>query len=327
MRVFVSGAAGRVGSKAVDSFLAAGHQVSGFDMAQTGNTADRYSEVTGRLEDAAAVRRAVAGAEVVLHLGALMSWAARDRDRMFQANIVGTRTLLEAAEDAGVRRFVFASSGEVYPESAAEILPVTEQHPRRPNSYYGLTKLVGEEWVRFHSRGGTMETVILRFAHTQDAAELLDETSFFSGPRFFLAPKIRNLELIGKTADAQLLRRHDPGCPAHVLSRSGDGRPYMMHITDTRDIVAGLRLAAEHPQAAGKTFNLGCTEPVDFSSLLERMSAVTGYPVIAVDFPGPGVHYRTSNALIRAQLGYEPKWTIDKMLEEAAASRGARPAP
>ncbi len=324
MRILVSGAAGRVGARAVKDFLDAGHSVIGFDAKPTGETADRYTEHVGKLENASDVTDIVAGIDVVLHLGAVMSWAPVDNARMQQSNVEGTRVLLEAASNAGVRRYVFASSGEVYPENAPESLPLTEEHPLKPNSHYGLTKLLGEELVRFHRRAGKMETVILRFSHIQDAAELLDEESFFSGPRFFLEPRMRYMETIGNLVHAELLRRSDPGIPSHVLARNEDGQPYMMHITETRDIVAGLKLAAEHPNAAGKTFNLGATEPVDFGWLLERMSTITGYPIIPVDFPGPGVYYRTSNARIRKELGYKPRWTIERMLKEAAATRKAR---
>ena len=324
MRVFVSGSSGRVGACAVRELLSSGHSVSGFDVRPSGRAGDGCVEHVGALERAADVAEAVAGSEVVLHLGAVMSWAPSDDSAMQRANVEGTRVLLDAARDAGVRRFVFASSGEVYPENAPERLPLTEDHPLKPNSFYGLTKLLGEELVRFHQRAGTMETVILRFAHTQDAAELLDEESFFSGPRFFLQPRIRHMESLGNPALAELLRRHDPGVAAHVLARNEAGRPYAMHITDTRDIVAGLMLAAEHPEATGGTFNLGATEPVEFDRLLERMSAITGYPVVPVDFPGPGVNYRTSNERIRSELGFEPQWTIDRMLKEAAAAREAR---
>ncbi len=324
MRVVVTGAAGRVGARTVDEFLDAGHSVTGFDARPTGRTADGYKEHVGRLENASDVADAVAGADVAIHLGAVMSWAPADEAPMQQANVEGTRVLLEAACDAGVRRFVFASSGEVYPENAPESLPLTEDHPLKPNSFYGLTKLLGEELVRYHQRTGKMETAILRFSHVQNAAELLDEESFFSGPRFFLKPRTRYMESIGNLAHAEILRRNDPGIPSHVLARNGDGRPYMMHITETRDIVAGLKLVAEHTDAAGETFNLGATEPVDFGYLLERMSAITGYPVIPVDLPGPGVYYRTSNTRIREKLGYRPQWTIERMLEEAAAARKAR---
>lgn len=324
VKVLVTGAAGRVGSQLVNVLLDAGHAARGFDLRPSGNIADGYEECIGKLQEPMDVEAAVSGVDTVFHLGAFMSWKPRDRSLMFQANVDGTRVLLEAAEKAGIRRFVFASSGEVYPENAPEHLPITEDHPLRPNSPYGLTKLLGEELVQFHARTGQMETVILRFSHTQDASELLDEGSFFSGPRFFLHPRIRQQESFGNHAIAALLNARDPGRPAHVLARNENGRPFKMHITDTRDMVAGLMLAMEHREAAGEIFNLGSTEPVEFEPLVDGMSAITGYPIVTVDFPGPGVYYHTANDRIRTRLNYSPQWTIDRMLDEAALVRRAR---
>lgn len=318
--ILVTGSAGRVGRAVVASLLDQGRRVRGFDLRASGAT----DEVVGSLDDAAAVARAVEGVAEVLHLGAFMSWAPVDRDRMFATNVEGTRLLLDAAVNTGVRRFVFASSGEVYPENVPDFLPVTEDHPLRPNSPYGLTKLLGEELVRFHQRAGRMETVILRFSHTQDATELLDEDSFFSGPRFFLRPRVRQQEGFGNTAVADILRAADIGQPAHVLARNQDGRPFRMHITDTRDMVAGILLALDHPNAGGGVFNLGSDEPVDFAETLPNMARMTGLPLVTVDLPGAGVYYHTSNKRIRDTLGFRPVWTMDRMLDEAHAARQKR---
>ncbi len=319
--ILVTGSSGRVGRAVVAALRAQGRTVRGFDLrpSRTGG-----EEVVGSLEDAQALSDATNGVSAVLHLGAFMSWAPADRDRMFAVNVEGTRLLLDAAAAAGVRRFVFASSGEVYPENRPEFLPVTEDHPLRPNSPYGLTKLLGEELVQFHQRAGRMETVILRFSHTQDATELLDEESFFSGPRFFLRPRILQQQNFGNTAVAELLRSRDIGEPSHILARNENGRPFRMHITDTRDMVAGILLALDHPDAAGGIFNLGADEPADFSDVLPKMAALTGLPIVTVDFPGDGVYYHTSNKRIRNTLGFEPQWTMDRMLEEAAAARRQR---
>lgn len=319
--ILVTGSAGRVGRAVVAALRAKGRAVRGFDLKPSGMEGD---EVIGSLEDADLLARAVEGVTDILHLGAFMSWASADRDRMFAVNVEGTRKLLDAASAAGVRRFVFASSGEVYPENRPEFLPVTEEHPLRPNSPYGLTKLLGEELVRFHQRAESMETVILRFSHTQDASELLDEESFFSGPRFFLKPRIRQQENFGNTAVADLLRAKDIGEPAHVLAHNENGRPFRMHITETRDMVAGILLALDHPAAAGEVFNLGSDEPADFADLLPRIAALTGLPIVPVDFPGAGVYYHTSNERIRNTLGFEAEWTMDRMLDEAAAARQQR---
>lgn len=319
--ILVTGSAGRVGRAVVAALRAQGRTVRGFDLRPSEAGGD---EIVGSLEDAQALSKAVEGVSAVLHLGAFMSWAPADRDRMFAANVEGTRRLLDAASAVGVRRFVFASSGEVYPENRPEVLPVTEEHPLRPNSPYGLTKLLGEELVRFHQRTGSMETAILRFSHTQDAAELLDEDSFFSGPRFFLRPRIRQQQNFGNTAIAELLQSRDIGEPSHILARNQNGRPFRMHITDTRDMVAGILLALDHPAAAGGIFNLGTDEPADFGELLPKMAALTGLPIATIDFPGDGVYYHTSNKRIKNTLGFEPQWTMDRMLEEASAARRRR---
>lgn len=325
MKILVTGSSGRIGSCAVERLLAGGMAVRGMDMRASGREGvRRYDEVVAGFDQPDAATAAMKGVDAVLHLGAFMSWVAGDRAAMFSANVEATRVLLDAAAAAGVRRVVFASSGEVYPENAPQFLPVTEDHPLHPNSPYGLTKLLGEEMVRFHQRAGSFETVILRFSHTQNADELLDEDSFFSGPRFFLRPRIAQQRRFGNETVARLLEAADPGQPAHVLARNQQGRPFRMHITDTRDMVQGLELALDRPQAAGRVFNLGATRPVDFAPLVDRMSAITGYPVVTVDLPGAGVYYETSNEKIRNELGFKPEWTIDRMLAGAAEARKAR---
>jgi UDP-glucose 4-epimerase len=324
MKVLVTGSSGRVGSAVVKALLEKGYSVRGFDLCASGLGQDGYDEVTGSLDDALAVQNAVIDIDAVLHLGAFMSWTPQDKAKMFSANVEGTRLLADAASEAGAKRFVFSSSGEVYPENAPVSLPVTESHPLNANSPYGLTKLLGEEIIRFHQRAGKMETVILRFSHTQDATELLDENSFFSGPRFFLRPRIKQQQNFNNHSVADILQSLDPGEPAHILARNEDGRPYQMHITDARDMVDGVVLALESKAAAGEVFNLGATDPVDFEALLKSMSEITGLPIIVADLPGAGVYYQTSNEKIRKNLGYQPKWTIDRMIKEAAEARRKR---
>ncbi|ALA19962.1 MULTISPECIES: NAD(P)-dependent oxidoreductase [unclassified Chelatococcus] len=324
MSIVVTGSAGRVGSRVARRLLDEGEAVVGFDLRPAGIDHPRYREVVGAFSDPAAARQAAEGAKAVLHLGAFMSWRREDADKLWEANVTGTRMVAEAAAAAGCRRFVFASSGEVYPENVPAYQPIDEDHPLAPRTPYGLTKLLGEEIVRFLGRTGALETVILRFSHTQDAAELLDPDSFFSGPRFFLHPKIRQQQAFGNAAAVAALVAVDDGREALVLSRNENGRPFAMHITDTRDMVEGILLALRHPAAAGEVFNLGASEPVDFARALPLMAERTGLPLREVNLPGPGVHYRTANRKIRERLGFTPTWTIERMIDEAVAARSAR---
>ena len=79
--------------------------------------------------------------------------------------------------------------------------------------------------------------MILRFSHTQDASELLDPNSFFSGPRFYLHAKIRQQREFGNDRVAELLESYDDGDNKLVISCSKDGRAHRMGISDTRDTV------------------------------------------------------------------------------------------
>jgi len=137
------------------------------------------------------------------------------------------------------------------------------------NTPYGLTKPSGEQLVQLYGRAGRMEAVILRFSHTQEASELLDEDSFSSGPRFYLRSRIRQQEALGNHEMAEFLRCHDPGEPAHIVLCSEQGGPYRVHITDTRDMVSGILLAV--------------------------LSCITGYPVVKVDLRGAIICNRISN--------------------------------
>ena len=249
MHILVTGGAGRVGRRLIPHLLARGDSVACLDLAQLPLEHPALTQVTGAFDDEAAVARAMAGAEAVVHIGAYMSWIAADVPKLYAANVTGTWTVLRAATAAKVRRFVFASSGEVYPETRPRVLPIAEDHPTEPTSAYGITKLIGEDMVAFFARSTGLETVVLRFSHTQDADELLDPESFFSGPRFYLRARIRQQQAFGNTAVVDALRPHDDGREQLLISRGQDGTVFRMPITDTRDIVAGLVAALDSPAA------------------------------------------------------------------------------
>ena len=324
MNVVVTGSAGRIGGRLVDGLLARGNHVRGFDLRASGRVHPHYTEVVGAFDDPAAATSAMAGAGVLFHLGAFMSWLPGDQGKLYAANVEGTRNLLDAAIRAGTRRVIFASSGEVYPEGAPETLPVDETHPLKPRSVYGLTKLLGEEMMRWAGRSHGLDVTILRFSHTQDAAELLDPESFFSGPRFFLQPRIRQQEQFGNHAAVSALRAMDDGQPAMVLACNENGRPFRMMITDARDMVTGLMLALDTAATIGESYNLGATDPVDFAEALPMMATITGLPLRTVNLPGAGVFYATSNARFRQATGFVPAYPFSRMIEEAAIAWRAK---
>ena len=113
MRIAVTGAGGVVGRGIVLRLLSAGHDVVGLARRQPESWPSEATFVQGDIRDAAAVRRAVAGAEVVVHC----AWAlnpASGQPSDHEVNIGGTVNVLDAVGHSGTRRIVFASSAHVY---------------------------------------------------------------------------------------------------------------------------------------------------------------------------------------------------------------------
>jgi len=170
MHVLVTGGAGFIGAHSSRALLGHGHRVTVVDDLSHGRrevvpqgadlvVADiRAPEMLPLFES----RRF----DAVLHLAAQMDVRKSVADPLFDAsvNVLGTLNLLEAARRAGVKRFVFASSGgAVYGEQ--DVFPATETHPRRPASPYGVSKLCGEEYLAHYGLVHGMSTLALRYAN------------------------------------------------------------------------------------------------------------------------------------------------------------------
>jgi len=129
MRILVTGAAGFIGSHAVDVMRAAGHEVQGLDSLDPAVHTGRpdylpgdFELAVGDVRDPAAVRRAVAGADVVCHQAAMVGLGVDlgDLPAYSDVNVTGTAVLLEAMGRSGVGRLVLASSMVVYGEGGYE---------------------------------------------------------------------------------------------------------------------------------------------------------------------------------------------------------------
>jgi UDP-glucose 4-epimerase len=166
MTVLVTGGAGFIGSHLVDALVDAGHEVRVLDDLSNGvkeNVHPSAELLVGSLADPSAVKRAVAGTELVFHLGALgaVSRSVADPLTTDQVNVHGTLSVLKQSSDAGVRRVVFASSSSVY--GGAEIIPTPESAPLRPRSPYAVSKLAAEWYTRSFPGLFPIETVALRY--------------------------------------------------------------------------------------------------------------------------------------------------------------------
>ena len=170
MRVMVTGGAGFIGSHVVDALRSSGHEAVVLDDLSTGDRANLPAEVPMAvvdIRDRGAVAKAFADAapDVVCHQAAQMSVSRSVRDPFFDAevNCIGLINVLDAAVASRCRRVVFASSGGVlYGEATS---PAPEETPADPVSPYGITKWVGERYLRFYAAEHGITAVALRYSN------------------------------------------------------------------------------------------------------------------------------------------------------------------
>lgn len=168
--VLVTGGAGFIGSHLVDAYVARGWRVTIIDDLSTGqkenvNPAAHFIELDLRDPRAAATVRDLRP-DLISHHAAQMDVRRSVSDPVFDAetNIVATLRLLQGAAEAGVKKFIFASSGGAIYGDPVEV-PQTEAHPTQPLSPYGCAKLSVEHYLHYFAVTGGLPSVALRYAN------------------------------------------------------------------------------------------------------------------------------------------------------------------
>lgn len=172
MKIFVTGAAGFIGSTLVDRLLADQHVVVGYDNLSTGqprfleqaNRVDRFRLIQGDLLDLDALSTACEGCEFVFHLAANadVRFGTEHPRKDLEQNTIATHNVLEAMRRNGIRRIAFSSTGSVYGEAA--VIPTPEDAPFPiQTSLYGASKLAGEGLIAAYAEGFGMQAIIFRF--------------------------------------------------------------------------------------------------------------------------------------------------------------------
>src|SRR3990172_6446617 len=166
--ILVTGATGRIGLPFVTDLISRGHTVRAIAVPgdeRAGTLAGLGAEViTGSVTDAAVCDAGVDGVEAVYHLAGQLPQDASD-ESIFEINVRGTWNLMKSASrHAGtIRLVVFASTDDVYSSQDPVYTPIDENHPRRPVSTYGLSKVIGEEIGRFYQVRRDLPVAMARF--------------------------------------------------------------------------------------------------------------------------------------------------------------------
>jgi UDP-glucose 4-epimerase len=312
--VVVTGGAGFIGSELVRQLVARGDQVVAIDNLVNGkreNLADVLSDGVTLLErdirDLRAIAPSLREARVVYHLACLgVRHSVHSPRENHEVNATATLDLLAASREAGVPRFVYVSSSEVY--GTARWVPMTEEHPTFPHTVYGGSKLAGECYTRAYHDTYGYPTVVVRPFNT------FGPRSHHEGDSGEVIPKF--------------LLRCLAGRPMIVFGGGTQTRDF----TFVSDTAAGIILAGEDARAVGQTINLGSGREITINELATQVALVAGRPDAAVEHDGPRpgdvLRLYADMSHARALLGYVPKTTMAEGLAALLAwyrSQGPTP--
>jgi len=257
MNVLITGGTGFIGSQLALRCLERGDVVRVLGQentdAESQNT-QLIREKGGELlfasvTDKEAVEKAVRGIDVVFHLAAAQHEMNVPDKRYWDVNVEGTRNMLEASRDAGVKRFVHGSTIGVYGEALAG--DIDAQSSLKPNNIYGETKLEGEKLVR--SFQDQLSVCIIRISETY-------------GP-----------------GDRRLLKLFK-AIKKKIFFIIGNGKN-IHHLIYIEDLIDGLFLAATEESAKGETFVLAGKDTATTNEMAEVVAAQLNSSVPALHAP------------------------------------------
>jgi nucleoside-diphosphate-sugar epimerase len=322
---FVTGGSGFIGGRLIARLLADGWSVRG--LARSAASAERVRErgaepVSGDLDDVDAMKAGAEGCETAFHAAAALGeWGTREQFE--RGNVQGTRNVLQACADAGVRRFVHVGT-EAALLDGAPLVGVDETAPLKPDSpaLYSSTKARAEQAVLDATADG-FETVVLR-------------------PRLVWGP-----------GDTTILPAIVEAVRGGRFAWIGGGR-HLTSTTHVDNVVEGLVLAAERGRA-GNAYFVTDGAPVVFREFVSDLLATQGVEAPKRSIPGPlaralaaggeaawralplpgqppvtrlaywlaALETTISIETARAELGYRPVRTIADGLAELRTQHGA----
>jgi UDP-glucose 4-epimerase len=294
MKILVTGASGQLGSYLVEK-LSAEHEVTGLDIRPTGHPVVGAEHVKGDIGDYRLAMTLCRGKDAVIHTAAQVSVERSISDPVLDAreNILGTVNMLETATKSMVGQFIYISSAAIYGNPVS--VPIDEEHPTRPLSPYGVSKLAGENYTFAFRESYGMGVTAIRPFNIYSLRQ--DPNSPYSG-------------VISKFVD-----RAKAGEPLTVFGDGKNTRDFI-HVSD---VVRMVGLCLGNGKADGHAFNCGSGKATSINELADSVASLSGgNPDIEHADPRKGdiVHSVADIAKAKKILGFRPSMKLGKGLAE-----------
>lgn len=296
MNILVTGGAGFIGSHIVDAYISRGHDVVIIDNMSTGvkefiNPKAKFYEMDICDEKVSEVFKENK-IDVINHHAAQIDLRKSVDDPKFdiQVNIAGSVNLLQNAKEAGVKKFIFASTGgAIYGEH--DYFPADEEHPTRPYAPYGINKLCVEKYLFYYNHVYGLNYTVLRYANVY-------------GPR---QNPHGECGVIAIFTD-KILKGSEPLI-------NGDGKQTRDYVYVT-DVVKANVLALDDPKST--IYNIATTRETDVNFIFEQINKFGGAGFEEKHGPGKlGEQKRSllSFEKISIALGWSPEIDIETGLK------------
>ncbi|MFF2273349.1 UDP-glucose 4-epimerase GalE [Agromyces sp. NPDC058136] len=318
MSWLVTGGAGYIGSHVVRAFASKGIDTVVFDDLSSGRrgfVAEGVPFVEGSILDGRLLESALAEHDVhgVVHLAGY-KYAGVSVQRplhTYEQNVTGTAALLGAMEATGVSNLVFSSSAAVYGTPDVDL--VTESTPKRPESPYGESKLIGEWLIADQARATALAHTSLRYFNVVGSGT----PEIFDVSPHNLFPLVFEALLDGRTPR---INGDDYATPDGTCVRD------YIHVADLAEahVVAAERLAAGEP--VEPVYNLGSGDGVSVGEIMRAVAEVTGIafePEIAPRRTGDPARIVASGELAARDLDWRMRHTLADMVRSAWEARRA----
>ena len=296
MRVLVTGGSGFLGIGVVAGLAAAGHEVTSGDLrVPDGGALPRVRHVRLDVTDAAAVSSAVAGHDDVVHLASVVDPDGMGRDAAYRVDVDGTRNVLDACIEHGVRRLVVSSSGAAYGYHADNPVPITEDWRVRGTTAFAYSHhkaLVEYLLADARRTSPELEQVVLRIGTILGDRVDNQITALFHRPRL----------LAVRGSDSPFVFIWDTDLVAIIVRAVSDGPAGIYNVAGTGTLTID-QIAAR----LGKR-TLAIPEPVLKAVLtVGRALRATRYGPEQTGF----LRYRPvlDNTRLREVFGYTPEFT------------------